>query len=215
MNTQPGIAVYSPLILSIYDLWVLKITNKFAWKCHVNKILKFTEENVSSTHLDIGVGTGYYFHQGHFPKLKTLALMDLNSNSLQFCQKRLKKYTPQLFKCDVYKPQPHIGEKFSSVSMNFLFHCLPGTLKEKAVLFDNLKDFANIECVWFGTSILSTPVNHNLFGKLLLKIYNHKGIFSNINDSYEDLKSELESRFENVEIQIVGCVALFKVSKRK
>lgn len=53
--------IYSPIVLSFYDFWVLKISNTFAWKCSTNNILHpFFLENISEKHMDIGVGSGFY-----------------------------------------------------------------------------------------------------------------------------------------------------------
>ena len=77
--------------------------------------------------------------------------------------------------------------------------------------FDHLKAWLAPGGVLFGASILGREVPHNAGGRALLKLYNAKGIFGNANDSPGDLRRTLEARFERVEIELVGCVALFVV----
>ena len=79
-----GAAVYSRPVLAIYDLFVLRFTNTFVWKCPSSHILEFYDHNVSDKHLDVGVGTGYFLDRCRFPSTTPqIALMDLNENSLQ------------------------------------------------------------------------------------------------------------------------------------
>ena len=96
-----------------------------------------------------------------------------------------------------------------SVGINYLLHCLPGTLKTKAILFDYLKAVMNPNAVLFGSTILQGDVPRNWFAKRLMAVYNKKGIFSNQDDNLEDLKSALNQRFTDVSVNVIGCVALF------
>ena len=61
----------------------------------------------------------------------------------------------------------------------------------------------------FGTTILSQGVRHTPLGRKLMRIYNHKGIFSNFEDDLEGVELVLASRFERFELDVVGSVALF------
>lgn len=43
-----------------------------------------------------------------------------------------------------------------------------------------------------------------------MAFYNEKGVFANTDDDdLEGLSSSLRSRFKNVALEVVGCVALF------
>lgn len=42
--------------------------------------------------------------------------------------------------------------------------------------------------ILYGATILGDGVMHNSFSSKLMRIYNHKGIFSNMSDSEEGLK---------------------------
>ena len=90
-----------------------------------------------------------------------------------------------------------------------MLHCLPGNLKTKSIVFDNLKTLMNPGSVLFGSTILNGGVHRNWLAKRLMGVYNKKGIFSNQDDNLEDLKSVLDQRFRDVTVKVKGCVALF------
>jgi len=61
-RANAGSAIYTPILLrSIYDTWVLGISNTYFWKCPTASVLlPFFEMHMSRRHLDVGVGTGYF-----------------------------------------------------------------------------------------------------------------------------------------------------------
>ncbi|HHC4742384.1 TPA: SAM-dependent methyltransferase, partial [Escherichia albertii] len=38
-NISDSAKVYNPVILKIYDWWVLSVSNRFAWRCETSKHL--------------------------------------------------------------------------------------------------------------------------------------------------------------------------------
>jgi hypothetical protein len=66
----------------------------------------------------------------------------------------------------------------------------------------------------FGSTILGEGVRHNPLAKQLMKIYNAKGIFSNLSDRQSDLEAGLKAYFDEHTIRIAGCVVLFSARKR-
>ena len=97
----------------------------------------------------------------------------------------------------------------TSVGINYLLHCLPGSIPSKAVAFDHLKALMNPNAVLFGSTLLSEGVTRNGLGKRLMDAYNKKGIFSNRNDHLDGLKEALNKRFRDVSVDVIGCAALF------
>lgn len=94
-EVERGQDVYSKPVLSLYDFWVLGVSNKYIWKCPTDKLLAHFDENISSNHLDIGVGTGCFLDKCRFPSDNIrIALLDLNQNSLDKAGKRIKRYNP-------------------------------------------------------------------------------------------------------------------------
>jgi hypothetical protein len=52
-------AIYTPLMLSVYDRLVHGLSNRFAWRYPTQRMLDLYRSNLSSRHLEAGVGTGY------------------------------------------------------------------------------------------------------------------------------------------------------------
>jgi methyltransferase family protein len=215
LDSAKGAAAYTRTALALYDLFVLGFSNSFVWKCPSSVILDFYNQHVSDKHLDIGVGTGYFLDRCRFPVEKpAIALLDLNRNSLTATAKRLIRYKPSAHQADVLQPIDAGISDFTSIGMNYLLHCLPGTLKTKRAAFANLKPLLRSGGVLFGTTILGTGVNRNLPARMLSSLYNRKGIFSNREDSLPDLEAGLREHFVDTEIRVQGCVALFSGRKK-
>lgn len=204
-----GQAVYTKKVLSIYDLWVLGFSNHYLWKCPTTLIGRKFEELVSINHLDVGVGTGYYL-KNHLSQVeRRVGLVDLNENSLDSTANAIQHFKPEIYRANVLEPLSLGCDKFDSISINYLLHCLPGSFSEKGVIFEYLKEVLNDGGILFGSTILGQGVPKNMFAEKLMNFYNSKGIFSNSNDDLSTLKLVLEKNFSNVNIHVVGCVALF------
>jgi hypothetical protein len=205
-----GAAVYSKPALWIYDFFVLGFSNTFVWRCPSHVILDLYNEHVTANHLDVGVGTGFFLDQCHFPSPDPrITLVDLNENSLAMTSHRLARYHPTTHPANILEPLQISGPGFDSVGLSYLLHCLPGTMKSKSVVFDHLKPLVHEDATVFGTTILGAGVSHNPLAKTLMKIYNARGIFSNTLDSRSDLEDILRANFREPSIRVEGCVALF------
>ena len=205
-----GQAIYSKRVLKTYDFIVLGVSNRLIWQCSTQCQAEHYNRYLTANHLDVGVGTGYYLEHAHFPSpTPRVALMDLNQNSLAFASQRIIKYSPQSYLCNVLEPISIDGEKFDSVGINYLLHCLPGNIESKAVIFDHLKALMNPNAVLFGTTLLQGGVPRSWLAKRLMAVYNKKGIFSNAQDNLDSLKSALTQRFRDVSVEVVGGGALF------
>lgn len=209
-DIQCGQAIYTQKSLSIYDLFVTRFSNRFVWQCPRQTLIQFFRENTSHNHLDIGVGTGYFLQQLHLiPGKQRIGLLDLNKHCLDCAAENLKSFHPEVYQHDIFEPFISITKKFDSVSINYVLHCLPGTMIQKAQAFDNIKAVLNPGGKLFGTTILGKGPRHNFLAKKLLGIYNHKKIMHNSNDEKETLANELKKRFAKVEIKMNGSVAMF------
>jgi ubiquinone/menaquinone biosynthesis C-methylase UbiE len=206
-----GASVYSKPLLSIYDLWVLGFSNNYVWRCPSQVILEFYNQHISGNHLDVGVGTGYFLDRCRFPiPNPTITLADLNENSLQATASRLTRYQPRIHVANVLEPIDIEPAGFDTIGLNYLLHCLPGDIKNKAACIRNLKPLMNPDgAVLFGSTILGVGVRHNLIGRMLMRAYNATRVFSNLMDRASDLENVLESEFREHSLRIVGCVALF------
>jgi SAM-dependent methyltransferase len=205
-----GQAVYTPLTLAAYDLVVLGLSNRLVWRCPTAQLLRLYDAHVSANHLDVGVGTGYFLDRCRFPgATPRLALMDLNPNSLRHAARRTARYRPESYRCNVLEPlAPGIGG-FDSVGLSYLLHCLPGTMADKAVVFDHLRPLLNPGGRVFGATLLADGAARSGVARRLMALYNRKGIFHNTGDTRQALEQALGRRFPAFGIDIVGCAALF------
>ncbi|BBM03144.1 class I SAM-dependent methyltransferase [Microbulbifer sp. GL-2] len=215
-EVEQGQAVYSKSVLWLYDLWVLGLSNRFIWQCPTPSILKHFDKYITSNHLDVGVGTGYFLDRCHFPTSDVrLGLMDLNQNSLDVSAARAARYNPLQFRCNVLDEINIAADKFDSISLNYLLHCLPGKLPEKLSAVEHVSTLLSESGVVFGSTILSKGIHRNAAAKKLMAIYNKKGIFSNMEDSKDDLEAYLASGFNEYQIEVKGCVALFSAKGKR
>lgn len=211
LDVHAGQAVYTPWVLGLYDFWVLGISNRWAWRCPTPRMLALYDQHVSSHHLEVGVGTGYYLERCPWPSASSarVCLLDLNPNSLAFAQKRVQPLQTKAVVANALEPLALGGERFTSIGVNYLLHCLPGDISQKGVVFEHLADALEPGGVVFGATILGRGVTHNAFGRQLMRIYNRKGIFSNTADSSEQLEHALRRSFARYSLEVVGAVALF------
>lgn len=209
-QVEAGQAVYSKRTLAVYDFIVLGVSNRFIWKCPTQRLVEHYDKHVTANHLDVGVGTGYFLDYCRLPaNAPRIALMDLNPNALEFASQRIARYKPEIYRRNVLEPIQIDAGKFDSVGVNYLLHCLPGSIESKAVVFDHLKALMNPNAILFGSTLLQGGVLRNWLAKRLMEAYNKKGIFSNQRDDLEDLRRELGRRFREVSVEVVGCAALF------
>lgn len=223
--TGAGAAVYQPIVLKVYDIFVLKFSNNHAWRCPTTLNLRpFFTKNLSQNHLDIGVGTGYYLHQAIISRALTqnskVTLLDLNPNALDAASKQLEHgagIKAQKLQWNAMKPLPLLSSdatpmKFDSMSLFYLLHCMPGPLSAKTYIFGHLTNNLSSNGVLYGATILGKGkrIRHNLLGCFLMWVYNRKGVFGNVDDTEEGIVSTLKEYFEDVKTSVVGVVLLFR-----
>jgi hypothetical protein len=207
---EAGQAVYSPMVLRTYDWTVLGLSNLFFWRCPTAELRRLYDRNVSDRHLDVGVGTGYFLDKAKWPVAKpVITLLDLNPNCLATASRRIRRFAPQAVRANVLAPLPPLGP-FRSAGLCYLLHCLPGTMAEKAVVFDHLAPLLEPGARVFGATIVQGSAPRSWPAQALMNLYNRKGIFSNADDAVEALDAALRKRFRDVEVSLRGTVALFE-----
>jgi hypothetical protein len=205
-----GQSVYSKRTLAFYDWAVLGISNRWIWRCPTSRLLEHFESNVTDNHLDVGVGTGYFLDRCRFASPSPrVGLMDLNADALEYAAFRISRYRPECYQQNVLEPVDVKIQPFDSVSMNYLLHCLPGSMEEKSVVFDRVKKCMNPQGLIFGSTLLASGVRVSRSARNLMRFYNRKKIFSNQGDSLDALESMLRMRFEQVRVEAIGSAALF------
>ena len=209
-DIKKGQAIYTPIMLKLYNIWVLDISNTWIWRCPKHIQLEQFNQYITDNHLDIGVGTGYYLKQCALPSKAKLSLMDLNPNCLDASKNLLQDCAPNVYLHDIFKPNKSLLNQFNSISMNYLLHCLPGNMVTKSEAIANAVSMLKPGGVLFGATILADNNLHTKISQRLCAFYNKKGIFSNQKDSLEALKLALAKHLTDIELSVVGCVGLFK-----
>ena len=202
-------AVYTPFALSFYDTVVHGLSNRFAWLCPTARLADLYATSISNNHFEAGVGTGLFLDRAG-TRFDRLVLADINEHCLDRAALRLARFRPELRQVNLLAPLELDLAPFDSVGLTYVLHCLPGSMAEKLVAVDHLKQLMTKNAVLFGATILGSGVQPNAAGRALLDLYNKKGVFNNRADDLESLTRGLEKRFASVEIKQHGLVALFR-----
>ena len=210
-----GQAAYTLTTLRLYDAFVLGFSNRFLWRCPTRHLRALFDRNVSSRHLDIGVGTGYFLDRARFPdRTPAITLLDLNDTCLDVASGRIARYRPACVTANALEPLPVIGQ-FDSVSLCYLLHCLPGAMAEKAVVFDHVAAVLAPGAALFGATIVQGSAPRSWAARWLMNLYNRKGVFTNADDTEQTVRDALVARFTDVSIRLHGCVVLFEARNRR
>ena len=134
--------------------------------------------------------------------------MDVNASALDHAASRISRYKPERYQRNVLKPLLMECRGFDSASVNYVLHCLPGTMNSKSAFFDHLIECMNPGAVVFGSTLLQGGIPRNWAAQRLMNFYNAKGIFSNQSDDLPDLDLALKQRFDEVQIDVIGSAAL-------
>ena len=222
MGTSAELYSNSPL-LRIYDWLCLGLFNFWVWRCPTSSVLlPFFNKNITEgAHLDVAVGTGYYTAQsvGRLSKCKNVTLLDLSERALDVAEARLRAagYEGTIDKLHQSAtdplPAPMHG-KFDSISLFYMLHCIPGSFPPKASeVLATLAPGLAPGGVLYGATILGRHPNHTWLSRALLWLHNWKGWFGNENDEAVYLERALKGYFQEVDVQVVGVVALFEARK--
>jgi ubiquinone/menaquinone biosynthesis C-methylase UbiE len=205
-----GQAIYTRSFLRTYDALVYGFNSPVLWRCPKKKLIEHYDTYVSERHLDIGVGTGCLLDQCCFPAPSpSITLMDLNPNSLAAAAKHLARFAPTTHQANVLQPWRLPPESFDSVGMNYLLHCLPGTMPEKVLVFEQARAVLAAGGVLFGSTILTKGVEHTRLSRFAMKSINRLGVLCNLHDHLTDLDAGLARVFPSHEVHVCGAVALF------
>ncbi len=209
-DLERGQSVYTPRLLNVYDFLVLRVCTEKVWRSSRQEMLDLYSEHMSDNHLDCGVGTGFFVDQTAKSESMRLALLDLNPNCLDVAYDRLKRFEPEIYERNILEPLPLHGERFDSVAMNYLIHCLPGqNIVEKAVAFDQVIPFMKDDAVVFGATVLGAEVERSGLARKAMELFNWRGVFCNEGDVIGDLVDVLHKRFRTCNVWLSGCVVFF------
>ena len=195
-----GAKSYSGWRLAIYDRWVLGVVNTYAWKCPTStRLLPPFRDNIRASHLDIGVGTGWYLEHANISPDTMVMLCDLSPSALEAAKARLQdQIDVRTLQADILQPLP-IKNRFDSASMFFLVHCLPGPVQNKTIIFDHIRHNLTPNGVLTGATVLGPHRGwvDKWFGSLIRYFVNKDGIMDNKTDNPETLIAALHRNFES------------------
>lgn len=205
----PTPVVFSQGMLRYYDR-LLEFTCNRVWHCPIRRTLELYRRHLSSNHLEVGVGTGYFLEHSQLPGSEPrLALLDLSPYCLKRTAARLSRFAPEVYRANALAPIELSVRRFDSIAINYVLHCMPGALTEKGIAFANLKPLLNPSGVLFGSTVLRHGVRCALGARAFMRLYNARKVFCNLEDSLADLRQALETTFRDVQIEVIGCVAQF------
>ncbi len=205
-------AVYRPFLLRFYDLVVYVYNSPFLWRCPAFEMRRQYERNVGAQHLEVGVGTGYLLDSAHLPRRPAITLLDVNPGCLRATARRLRRWGPDAVRASVLEPFPEMGA-FDSAAMNFVVHCLPGSMRRKGVAFASIARCLAPDGVFFGATILQGDAPRSTRAQRWMDLYNRRGIFCNADDTLEGLRAALQAAFADVTVRMRGCVALWEARR--
>lgn len=212
-SADDGIKVYSALGLGVYDALIMGAVTRYVWNCPSDVFVGHYRQNVRRNHADIGVGTGYCLDRcGLAPGRTRLALIDLQPNCLDFAARRLARYRPEKHVWDACNPDryPLDGiERFDSVALGGILHCLPGDMAQKARVFDALRAICNPGATVFGYTLVNDAIARRRSRRLVCRLFHRLGVVNFGGDSRAALERELSARFADYELELVGCFAFF------
>ncbi len=203
-------------ILSLYDWMALGCHCRFIWQCPSIYILEFYNQHITGNHLDIGAGTGYFLDNCRFPaQHPRLALIDINPSGLAMAKKRLARYQPRLFQRNVLEPLNLEADRFDSIGLVNVLHCLSGTMDTKGEVFRNILPLLNPGGILFGTTFLYRGIKRSPLAAITFWWTNLFGFMSNKRDSLESLTRQLNRYFTESRVEIHGCEAFFWARKKE
>jgi SAM-dependent methyltransferase len=204
-----GAAWYTRRNLRLYEL-ALRFNHRVFWRYPRSRLVELYDQHVSGRHLDIGVADGSLLDRCRFPVPDPeLTLLDLNADALAVASERLARYSPGVRLGSALEPFGLPQESFDSVGMSLLLHCLPGTLRSKAVVFEHAQAVLAPGGIVFGATVLNEGVRHTPLSRAAMAALNRRGIFSNRDDTLQDLDAILRAAFDDYELRVHGTVGIF------
>ncbi|WFB11160.1 class I SAM-dependent methyltransferase [Streptomyces sp. LX-29] len=211
-DVEAGQASYTPISLRFYDAMVYGLTCPVFWKVPRRELLRLYRRNVSTEHLDIGVGSGYLLHHTPLPVGQRITLFDMNPHCLEYVSRRLGRHDVATCRGNVLEPFPLPQQSHDSAALNLMLHCVPGDFGYKGVAFDNAAACVRPGGTLFGSTVLSRGVPVTRRARLALNRLNAVKGFNNTEDSLADLDRELGKRFSEYKLTVHGCTALFEAT---
>ncbi len=216
---------YGTAVLAVYDLWVHALSDRFLWRCPVERLDRLYDDHLRAEHLEIGVGTGRLLSRAidRSPSLtisssrqqRAITLVDANPRCLAAAAAALARRRGSSSVCEVRRErrdlrdvdEPTPARAFESAALVYLLHCIPGEAgKRQAIRF--AADRLRPDGVCFGATLVGRPPAVGWAGRLE-RHYRRVGFFANADDDRASLQQWLDEAFDDVTIEACGRALLF------
>ena len=205
---------FNSVSLSVCDP-LLYVINRYTWRCSEEKLRDHYRANIGMNHLEIGPGTGKMLDTLNLPTTGIrLSLLDLGLSCLRRSKRRLERYHPNIYQCNILEPINHISERFDSICVNHLMHRIPQGFHTKGIIFYHLKRLLKTDGVLFGSTVVSKGANQNLLSFCINWLFNMIGLYNNHDDSVIELERALKTYYRDVSIKVGGSTVLFSARPR-
>lgn len=205
-----GVRLYSKLTLKFYDFFVMRFFAAMVWRYKESLMVGIYKENMSNNHAELGVGTGYCIDKADLEsEAQRIGLFDLNEACLSHASQRLKRFNPECYTQNVLKEFSSETEQFDSLAIGGVLHCLPGEFVDKCRVFDQIRPILNNNARIFGYTLVRKGISESLVSRFFFSILSKLKVFNNYRDSAGSLKRELDRRFKNAQVIVVGQLAYF------
>ncbi len=208
-----GQSDYTRTLLRVYDPMVLGLVAWSVWRCPTSRLVEGYRRHIRDRHLDVGPGTGYFIDRSGLPDGSRVTILDPNANVLDHASRRLRRFEVTTVQADVLKPLPVDGP-FESTALHLVIHCLPGPIEAKAAAIANVAAVLTPTGVLFGATVLGTAGPQTRLSRRVLAAFNRRGAFDNLGDTEDGLAEILSPSFDQVEIEVVGAIAIFAATGR-
>lgn len=203
---------YTRPVLRIYDAVIMGLLARSVWRCPQMLFLNLYDALVSPNHAEIGVGTGYCLDRCR-AHIDCLALIDLNPNCLDHACERLERFAPTTHVRNALDPIDVGDGPFDSVALGGVLHCLPGSMRDKGRVFDNLRPILTRDSVVFGYTLVSDAGSLGPAAVVARALLNRLRFVNNYSDTSDGLRRELQQRFDKHVVTRVGAFAFFIASQ--
>lgn len=212
LQTARSQQYFNKVSLSFYDALLYGVISQYAWGSSIARLDAHYARYTSVNHLEVGVGTGFLLDRIKFASPPRLALMDLSEACLEKTRTKVARYKPACYVHNILEPVTQPIDKFDSISVNYVMHCVPGSFWDKAKAFSYLGALLKPGGVLFGTTVLSRGVRKNLLAWPFMWLMNALGVFNNQEDSVLELEAALRANFKVLQFEVVGVTAYFAVT---
>lgn len=209
-TVHDGARFYSRLLLAIYDVLIMGLFTPYVWRCKPRHYLELYKKYMSRNHADVGVGTGYVLDKCHYqPGQVRIGLFDLQENCLDYTAKRLERFKPEVYQRNALEPIHIKAKGFDSIALGGILHCIPGDLNDKGKVFASLQPIMRRSSRVFGYTILNKGVKKTRLSRSVFYLCQKLKVINGINDCASDLNSQLKKHFQQHDLKVIGCVAIF------